>query len=87
VNKAKYAEIRIQLIQELHEKMFSEKSIIFLIVFYSFNEIKAHEETLGYCAPYNGKICKSYIKSNQVYYSQTGGWENENIATGIFAGN
>lgn len=26
-------------------------------------------ELIGYCAPYHGKVCKSYIKSNQVWYS------------------
>lgn len=39
----------------------------------------------GYCAPYNGKICKSYI-NGQVWYPSTrsGGWENEEITTGLF---
>lgn len=26
-------------------------------------------ELIGYCAPYHGKVCKSYIKSSQVWYS------------------
>lgn len=53
--------------------------------------IAAHADTTiladeaGYCAPYNGKICKSFIKSTQVFYSGNGGWENEKVATGLFA--
>ncbi|GAB0095531.1 Tyrosine-protein kinase receptor [Sergentomyia squamirostris] len=41
----------------------------------------------GYCAPYNGKVCKSFIGSRQVWYSRedpTGGWENEKITTGLW---
>jgi hypothetical protein len=41
---------------------------------------------VGYCAPYNGKICKSYI-TTQVWYSRedkSGGWLNEKITTGLF---
>lgn len=39
----------------------------------------------GYCAPYNGKICRKYIRG-QVWYPPTssGGWENEEITTGLF---
>lgn len=28
----------------------------------------AHE-LIGYCAPYHGKVCKSFITSTQVWYS------------------
>lgn len=41
----------------------------------------------GYCAPYNGKVCKSFISSGQVWYSRedsTGGWENEKITTNLW---
>lgn len=41
----------------------------------------------GYCAPYNGKVCKMNVVSNQVWYShddETGGWENEKITTDIY---
>ncbi|XP_055689281.1 tyrosine-protein kinase transmembrane receptor Ror2 [Lutzomyia longipalpis] len=41
----------------------------------------------GYCAPYNGKVCKSFIGSRQVWYSRedpTGGWENEKITSGLW---
>ncbi|XP_037953857.1 tyrosine-protein kinase transmembrane receptor Ror2 [Teleopsis dalmanni] len=44
-----------------------------------------HEEK-GYCAPYNGKICKHHI-SGQVWYSRedpNGGWKNEQITTGLW---
>lgn len=52
------------------------------VVWMLSTSVLAHEE--GYCAPYNGKICKSFIKSTQVFYSGSGGWENEKIATGLF---
>lgn len=26
-------------------------------------------ELIGYCAPYHGSVCKSFITSNQVWYS------------------
>lgn len=45
------------------------------------------EEEEGYCAPYNGKVCKSFINSRQVWYSRedgTGGWENEKITAALF---
>ncbi|XP_063698723.1 tyrosine-protein kinase transmembrane receptor Ror2 [Culicoides brevitarsis] len=41
----------------------------------------------GYCAPYNGKICKGYIKSQRsVWYTRDGdgGWENEKITTALW---
>ncbi|XP_054736478.1 tyrosine-protein kinase transmembrane receptor Ror2 [Anastrepha obliqua] len=48
---------------------------------------REHEyEEKGYCAPYNGKICKQYI-SGQVWYSRedpTGGWKNEQITTALW---
>lgn len=45
------------------------------------------EEEEGYCAPYNGKVCKSFVNSRQVWYSRedgTGGWENEKITAALF---
>ncbi|XP_058831193.1 tyrosine-protein kinase transmembrane receptor Ror2 [Topomyia yanbarensis] len=45
------------------------------------------DEEEGYCAPYNGKVCKSFMNSRQVWYSRedgTGGWENEKIAAALF---
>uniref|UniRef100_A0A182JSW9 receptor protein-tyrosine kinase n=1 Tax=Anopheles christyi TaxID=43041 RepID=A0A182JSW9_9DIPT len=47
----------------------------------------AGDEEEGYCAPYNGKVCKRFINSRQVWYSRedgTGGWENEKITTALF---
>lgn len=40
----------------------------------------------GYCAPYNGKVCKRFITSNQVWYSREGqgGWENERITESLW---
>ncbi|KAF4533477.1 hypothetical protein B566_EDAN016565 [Ephemera danica] len=44
----------------------------------------------GYCAPYNGKICKQFLNrtSNLVWYNimhdNTGGWLNEQITTGLW---
>lgn len=45
------------------------------------------EPEVGYCAPYNGKVCKSFISSSQVWYSRqdgSNGWVNEQIATGLW---
>ncbi|KAM7344842.1 neurospecific receptor kinase isoform 2-T3 [Cochliomyia hominivorax] len=45
-----------------------------------------HSEEKGYCAPYNGKICKNFI-THQVWYSRedpTGGWKNEQITTALW---
>lgn len=41
----------------------------------------------GYCAPYNGKVCKSNVVSTQVWYTNkdsTGGWKNEQITEGLW---
>jgi muscle, skeletal, receptor tyrosine kinase len=55
-----------------------------LLVVWKSVEVKSNES--GYCAPYNGKICKSHI-TGQVWYPSTrsGGWENEEITTGLFS--
>lgn len=45
-----------------------------------------HDEEKGYCAPYNGKICKNFINT-QVWYSledPSGGWKNEQVATALW---
>lgn len=44
----------------------------------------------GYCAPYNGKICKQYLNgTGQVWFNisndNAGGWLNEQITTGLWA--
>lgn len=36
-----------------------------------------------YCGPYNGQICKSY-STGYVWYNDTGGLDNEKIATGLW---
>ncbi|XP_015520524.1 tyrosine-protein kinase transmembrane receptor Ror2 [Neodiprion pinetum] len=43
----------------------------------------------GYCAPYNGKICKKYLTGiGQVWFNDSdgnnGGWLNEKITTGLW---
>jgi len=43
-------------------------------------------EEKGYCAPYNGKICKQFI-SGPVWYSledPSGGWRNEQVTTALW---
>lgn len=47
------------------------------------------DSELGYCAPYNGRVCKSFITSRrQVFYSRSDqldyGWENEKITSGLW---
>lgn len=51
------------------------------------DNIYAYEE--GYCAPYSGKICKSFMGENHlsVWFSRkdpTGGWTNEKITSDLF---
>ncbi|KNC21827.1 Tyrosine-protein kinase transmembrane receptor Ror2 [Lucilia cuprina] len=40
-------------------------------------------EEKGYCAPYNGKICKNFINHN-VWYSREDPWKNEQITTALW---
>lgn len=45
-----------------------------------------NDEEKGYCAPYNGKICKKFI-STYIWYSRedpSGGWKNEQITTALW---
>lgn len=63
--------------------LYCAKTLIFFIAFYDFFTLIKSEK--GYCAPYAGKVCKTYIKNFQVYYPENGGWENEKIATGLFS--
>lgn len=44
----------------------------------------------GYCAPYNGRICKHYLNGTglvwfNISHENTGGWENEQITAGLWA--
>lgn len=68
--------------------MFLIHTTIFLCFFWiCYCNGKNVPEELGYCAPYNGKVCKSFISSVQVWFSKedpTGGWENEKITTHLF---
>ena len=46
-------------------------------------------EQHGYCAPYNGKICKKYLTGiGKVWFNDThdnpGGWLNEQITTDLW---
>lgn len=41
----------------------------------------------GFCAPYTGKVCRSFIRSSQVWFSRVDpnyGWENEKITQGLW---
>lgn len=45
-----------------------------------------HDDEQGYCAPYNGKVCKAFI-TGQVWYSRddpNGGWQNEQITAALW---
>lgn len=64
---------------------------IFLVIneSHSSSGNSSYESELGYCAPYNGRVCKSFITSRrQVFYSRSDqldyGWENEKIASGLW---
>ncbi|ALC40803.1 Nrk [Drosophila busckii] len=50
------------------------------------NEHEREREEKGYCAPYNGKVCKQFI-TGPVWYSledPTGGWRNEQVTTALW---
>lgn len=60
------------------------KYLIVLFVIFCVNNSansQAGDYDDGYCAPYNGKVCKQFISSSQVWYSKLldSGWENEKI--------
>jgi receptor tyrosine kinase len=43
----------------------------------------------GYCAPYNGQVCKSMLNGTglvwyNISYDNTGGWLNEQITGGLW---
>lgn len=64
-------------------------SIIFMFVNFTVglqigNSEKSTEK--GFCAPYNGKICKKYV-SGQVWFGKddpNGGWKNEQITAALW---
>ncbi|EDW08468.2 tyrosine-protein kinase transmembrane receptor Ror2 [Drosophila mojavensis] len=50
------------------------------------SEYEREREEKGYCAPYNGKVCKQFI-TGPVWYSledPSGGWRNEQITTALW---
>lgn len=60
------------------------KYLLVLFVIFCVNNsanTQAGDYDDGYCAPYNGKVCKQFISSSQVWYSKLldSGWENEKI--------
>lgn len=61
------------------------KCLFVLVVIFCVNNSAANTQAgdydEGYCAPYNGKVCKQFISSSQVWYSKLldSGWENEKI--------
>jgi muscle, skeletal, receptor tyrosine kinase len=43
----------------------------------------------GYCAPYNGKVCKNYLNGSglvwfNISHDNSGGWLNEQITAGLW---
>lgn len=39
----------------------------------------------GYCAPYNGDICRKYVNNTKlVWFSSSGGFEHEKITAGLW---
>lgn len=63
---------------KLNEKYFK-------FIFFIFTE----PESQGYCAPYNGKICKKYLTGiGKVWFNDSndnpGGWLNERITTNLW---
>ena len=63
---------------------------------YLKEEEKAREEDLnsdyskGYCAPYNGQVCRNYLKGRglvwfNVSQDNSGGWLNEQIAQKLWS--
>lgn len=42
-------------------------------------------EPEGTCGPYHGEICKKYVHSSKiVWYNNSGGFENEEITSGLW---
>lgn len=49
-----------------------------------FDKTEATEQQ-GYCAPYNGAICKKYVNTTKlVWFNSSGGYENEKITKGLW---
>ena len=56
----------------------------------SDNEIKTTQQTKpGYCAPYNGQVCKKYLQGRGLVWfaiskDNSGGWMNEQITQSLW---
>lgn len=62
----------------------------FYLVFKTNEFLSIDSSLKGYCAPYNGKICRKYLTGiGQVWFNDsnenTGGWLNEKITTSLWA--
>ncbi|XP_015599014.1 tyrosine-protein kinase transmembrane receptor Ror2 isoform X2 [Cephus cinctus] len=63
--------------------------ILLAAIFLGFNLVQVKSESHGYCAPYNGKICKKYLTGiGEVWFNDSndnpGGWQNERITTDLW---
>ena len=55
------------------------------------NEVKNNQQTAskGYCAPYNGQVCKKYLQGRGLVWfniskDNSGGWVNEQITQSLW---
>ena len=55
------------------------------------NEVKINQQTSskGYCAPYNGQVCKKYLQGRGLVWfniskDNSGGWVNEQITQSLW---
>ena len=65
-------------------KQINPITLLFVFII-SVSSNSDYEE--GYCAPYNGKVCKSFIRTSQVWYSRedkSGGYINEEITSALW---
>ncbi|CAH0553754.1 unnamed protein product [Brassicogethes aeneus] len=55
--------------------------ILMLLVFSNLPSVYSQ----GFCGPYHGKVCKKYVDNTKiVFYNNTGGYENEQIAINLW---
>lgn len=58
--------------------------LAYLVVYYAIIYSVSSEQQ-GYCAPYNGQVCKKYVNTTKlVWFNSTGGYENEKITKGLW---
>ena len=53
------------------------------------NEVQQRKPSKGYCAPYNGQICKKYLQGRGLVWfniskDNSGGWMNEQITQSLW---